>query len=144
MTFTKSNERYEMPMTTRPTHHRAPLIVPERVFLTGGGSDKNGSASAASPVGGMIGLLVNLLVAEKSGFQLGLDGPELSNLRTFAEKIAADAAPSGVGEVNRQAQHIRNPSKYDTGHKSTRLKHAARLSGLSIGPPPQRENERTP
>ncbi len=67
-------------------------LVPERVFLAGNGHDANGSASEPNPTGGLLGLLVSLLVAEKSGFQLGLDSPELADLRSFAEQIANDAS----------------------------------------------------
>jgi hypothetical protein len=35
------------------------------------------------------------LVAEKSGFQLGLDSPELADLRQHAEKLAAETTAAG-------------------------------------------------
>jgi hypothetical protein len=42
----------------------------------------------------LLGVLISLLVAEKSGFQLGIDSPEMNNLRMHAEKLVAESAPS--------------------------------------------------
>jgi uncharacterized membrane protein YqiK len=69
-------------------------LVPERVFVAGGSAESNGSAngSSASSTSGLLGVLISLLVAEKSGFQLGLDSPEINNLRMHAEKLAAESS----------------------------------------------------
>jgi uncharacterized membrane protein YqiK len=67
-------------------------LVPERVFVAGGSADGNGNGSSPSSTSGLLGVLISLLVAEKSGFQLGLDSPELNDLRLHAEKLAADAS----------------------------------------------------
>jgi uncharacterized membrane protein YqiK len=66
-------------------------LVPERVFIGGGASSNgiNGDGAAGSSVGlttGMIGQLVNLLVAEKSGFALN-DTPESAGLKEFADRM---------------------------------------------------------
>ncbi len=78
-------------------------LVPERVFVAGGSADGNGSAGGANPssTSGLLGVLISLLVAEKSGFQLGIDAPELANLRLHAEKLAAETTASGkqVGQA---------------------------------------------
>jgi hypothetical protein len=67
-------------------------LVPERVFMASNGHDGNGSSIPdANSSGGLLGLLVSLLVAEKSGFHLGVDSPELADLRSFAEKVIAEA-----------------------------------------------------
>lgn len=42
----------------------------------------------------MLGMLVNLLVAEKSGFQLSGDGTDLSALKEFADRMTRDAMSS--------------------------------------------------
>ncbi len=81
--------------------------MPERVFMAGSnGHDGNGSSANPTPTGGLLGLLVSLLVAEKSGFQLGVDSPELGDLRSFAEKpgqrTASDARTSGPTAGNRR------------------------------------------
>ena len=67
------------------THSRQPL-VPERVFMAGG----DGQAGGA---GGMLGLLLNLLVAEKSGFQ-PVDSGELAGLKELSERLTREAVES--------------------------------------------------
>jgi hypothetical protein len=71
-------------------------LVPERVFISGGAGSGTGSATDGSTnVGalagnGVFGLLLNMLVAEKSGFQL-VDQPGGTDLREFTEKVAKQA-----------------------------------------------------
>ncbi len=64
-------------------------LVPERVFMApgSGSADAVGGGNAGT---GLVGLLVSLLVAEKSGFQL-VDGPEQQALKEMAEKMTRDA-----------------------------------------------------
>lgn len=65
-------------------------LVPERVFVAGGaGSDGNGTVPAGASAG-MLGTLIGLLVAEKSGFAL-TDNAELSSLRELSEKLTRQA-----------------------------------------------------
>jgi uncharacterized membrane protein YqiK len=67
---------------------RQPL-VPERVFVAGGqGQGEEGHASQ-----GLLGLLLSLMVAEKSGFQLH-EGTENSTLKAFADRMAQQAMES--------------------------------------------------
>jgi uncharacterized membrane protein YqiK len=67
---------------------RQPL-VPERVFIAGGsGNGESGPAGTAGQ--GLLGLLISLLVAEKSGFQLSANGDE-SSLRELADRLARQA-----------------------------------------------------
>jgi uncharacterized membrane protein YqiK len=62
-------------------------LVPERVFMApGGGADGAGSMAST----GLVGVLLNLLIAEKSGFQL-VDGPEQQQLRDMADKLSRQA-----------------------------------------------------
>ena len=89
---------YALSLVSKNLSQSKQPLVPERVFMAGG-SNGNGSAHepTADAAGGLLGLLVSLLVAEKSGFQLGADSPELGDLRSFAEKLVADsAAPHDV------------------------------------------------
>ncbi|MFI5386239.1 MAG: SPFH domain-containing protein [Fimbriimonadales bacterium] len=70
-------------------------LVPERVFISGGtggsGLPGDGQAGAGALAGnGVFGLLLSMLVAEKSGFQL-VDQPGGSDLHEFTEKIAKQA-----------------------------------------------------
>ena len=72
-------------------------LVPERVFISGGGgsgrpggrwSIRNRYGAIAS--NGVFGLLLNMLVAEKSGFNL-VDQPAAADLHDFTEQIAKQA-----------------------------------------------------
>jgi uncharacterized membrane protein YqiK len=70
--------------------HSSQPLVPERVFVAGGNGD-NGHSNTASQ--GLLGLLVSLLVAEKSGFQL-TDQGGLAGLQEFAERMSREAMES--------------------------------------------------
>lgn len=85
---------YALSLVSKNLSQSKQPLVPERLFMAGNNGhnhDGNGSAPDANSAGGLLGLLVSLLVAEKSGFQIGLDSPELSDLRSFAEKITGEA-----------------------------------------------------
>jgi uncharacterized membrane protein YqiK len=70
------------------THSSQPL-VPERVFVAGG----NGESGSAATGQGLLGLLISLLVAEKSGFQVA-DTGGLSTLQEFTDRMSRDAMES--------------------------------------------------
>jgi uncharacterized membrane protein YqiK len=101
---------------TVAAHHlaqsRQPL-VPQRVFMAGTGAGSNGngngdgSTSHADSAGlGLLGTLINLLVAEKSGFELG--GREgISTLEEYADRMtreAMESLPEAAAEAPVQAQ----------------------------------------
>src|SRR5262249_3666788 len=70
-------------------------LVPERVFISGGGGGTGSASDGPTNVGalagnGVFGLLLNMLVAEKSGFQ-PIDQPGNTDLRDFTEKVAKQA-----------------------------------------------------
>jgi uncharacterized membrane protein YqiK len=67
-------------------------LVPERVFIAGGvgsGTSSDGSQAAAAGQG-LLGLLLSLLVAEKSGFQMS-ETSESPALQELADKMARQA-----------------------------------------------------
>jgi len=72
-------------------------LVPQRLFISGGGDGKGDQASGQ----GMLGLLINLLVAEKSGLGgIGID--EADPLKRFADRMSEQvletmAASGGEG-----------------------------------------------
>ncbi len=68
-------------------------LVPERVFVAGGGNGNgdNGHGSTASQ--GLLGTLISLLVAEKSGFEMG-DANGLAGLKEFADRMTREAMAS--------------------------------------------------
>jgi hypothetical protein len=75
-------------VTEQLTQSKQPL-VPERVFMAGAQGDSTGN----SGVSGMLGMLLNLLVAEKSGFQ-PVDTDEMSGLKEISERLTRDALES--------------------------------------------------
>jgi uncharacterized membrane protein YqiK len=87
---------YALQQVTEQLSHSTQPLVPERVFVSGGpsanGNGENGHA-AANPAQGMLGTLLALLVAEKSGFQVQDDG-SLASLREFADRMTAEAMES--------------------------------------------------
>jgi hypothetical protein len=98
-------------------------LVPERVFIAGGGGGNgNGHGGDGLPgaVGvnagsGLMGMLLSLLVAEKSGFQL--TEPMQGNvLQEFADKISKQAMENmeeamAAGAVNGSGGDYMNPGK---------------------------------
>jgi len=81
---------YALSLVAEHLSHSSQPLVPERVFMAGSNGD-NGQPS--SPGQGLLGLLINLLVAEKSGFQLG-DAGGLDSLKEFADRMTRDAMQS--------------------------------------------------
>lgn len=66
-------------------------LVPERVFIAGGGSPAGGDSTSQATAGqGLLGLLISLMVAEKSGFNLTESGNSPA-LQEFADKMAKQA-----------------------------------------------------
>jgi uncharacterized membrane protein YqiK len=78
---------YALALVAEHLAHSSQPLVPERVFSAGA----NGEAAQAT---GLLGLLVNLLVAEKSGFQLTGDAGDLSALKDFADRMTREAMSS--------------------------------------------------
>jgi uncharacterized membrane protein YqiK len=68
-------------------------LVPERVFSAGGGNGTGSDGLSASASQGVLGLLINLMVAEKSGFQPADNGSS-SALQEFADRMARQAMDS--------------------------------------------------
>jgi uncharacterized membrane protein YqiK len=64
-------------------------LVPERVFVSGS-DGANGQGSLGH---GLMGTLLNLLIAEKSGFSV-TEGPEQAELRGLAERMTGEALAS--------------------------------------------------
>ena len=73
-------------------------LVPERVFIAGGtggtgAGGENALTGGASAGSGLMGLLLSLLVAEKSGFQLA-EHPAGSELSAFTDQVTRQAMES--------------------------------------------------
>jgi uncharacterized membrane protein YqiK len=83
---------YALSLVAGELAHSSQPLVPERVFMAGtNGSGTDGQADMASS--GLLGLLINLLVAEKSGFQTN-DSAPASALQEFADRMAQQAMDS--------------------------------------------------
>src|SRR5262245_51431003 len=81
---------YALSQFAEQLSHSAQPLVPERVFVAGGNGENGHSAGTSQ---GMLGLLINLLVAEKSGFQLA-EAPGMGGLQEFADRMTKEAMDS--------------------------------------------------
>jgi uncharacterized membrane protein YqiK len=81
---------YALSQVSKNLAHSKQPLVPERVFMAGANGHNGDATAETNGTAGLLGMLVSLLVAEKSGFQLGADSPELADIRAFAERIAAE------------------------------------------------------
>jgi uncharacterized membrane protein YqiK len=98
-------------------------LVPERVFMSGGvsngSSDSTGLGGGASQ--GVFGLLLNLLVAEKSGFNPA-DSDASTTLQEFADRMTREAMESMPKaeevEAIRDASSVQEPTVVNGLHNS--------------------------
>ena len=80
---------YALALITEQLAHSSQPLVPERVFMAGGGEQAGPAGGAA----GMLGLLLNLLVAEKAGFQpVAADG--LGEFKELSDRLSLQALES--------------------------------------------------
>jgi hypothetical protein len=78
---------YALSLVAEQLAHSSQPLVPERVFVAGG----NGDAGKAGQ--GLLGTLINLLVAEKSGFQINESGA-VGSLQEFTDRVTREAMES--------------------------------------------------
>ncbi|HZT80459.1 MAG TPA: SPFH domain-containing protein, partial [Gemmataceae bacterium] len=76
---------YALAVVAEHLAHSTQPLVPERVFMAGANGDGKPGMNQ-----GMLGMLIDLLVAEKSGFQ-PTDAEGLDSLREFAERMTREA-----------------------------------------------------
>jgi hypothetical protein len=80
---------YALAQVSEQLSHSSQPLVPERVFVSGAtGAEGQGAASQ-----GLLGVLINLLVAEKSGFEPNASH-ELQSLQQFADRMTAEVMQS--------------------------------------------------
>ena len=77
---------YALSRVSEQLSHSTQPLVPQRVFVAG--SDGQNGHSGASQ--GLVGMLLNLLVAEKSGF-LPADGAEDESLKEISDRMTREA-----------------------------------------------------
>jgi uncharacterized membrane protein YqiK len=99
---------YALGQVTEQLTHSSQPLVPERVFTAGGvGEGTSGAGSA----GGMLGLLLNLLVAERSGFQ-PVDVAEMAGIKDLGDRLTREAMESlRQAAVERKDGATNGPSK---------------------------------
>jgi uncharacterized membrane protein YqiK len=81
---------YALQLVAEHLAHSSQPLVPERVFMAGAHGENGQGASAGQ---GLLGLLINLLVAEKSGFQMS-DTSGMAGLQEFADRMTKEAMES--------------------------------------------------
>jgi hypothetical protein len=87
---------YALGLVSENLSKSAQPLVPERMFIAGGGDGANGvggngNGHAGGTAGtGLLGMLISLMVAEKSGFALN-DSPELASLKELTERMTRQA-----------------------------------------------------
>jgi uncharacterized membrane protein YqiK len=81
---------YALSLVAEHLAHSSQPLVPERVFMAGSNGENGHAASAGQ---GLLGLLISLLVAEKSGFQLS-EASGMAGLQEFAERMTREAMES--------------------------------------------------
>ena len=116
-------------------------LVPERVFIAGGaggignaGENALTAAGGASAGSGIMGMLLSLLVAEKSGFPMAESVAE-SDLRAFTDRVTRQAMESmqqaiGTGAVP-PPEH-RGNGMATTEVVATAVAPPSRLDGLDV------------
>jgi uncharacterized membrane protein YqiK len=83
---------YALAVVAEHLSHSQQPLVPERVFMAGG-AGSNGDGHNGTAGQGMLGMLINLLVAEKSGFQPA-DAGQLGSLQEFADRMTRETLES--------------------------------------------------
>ncbi|MEI8316728.1 MAG: SPFH domain-containing protein [Planctomycetia bacterium] len=80
-------------------------LVPQRLFVSGGGEGKGDQATGQ----GMLGLLINLLVAEKSGLgSIGID--EADPLKRFADRMSEQVLDSMADPNKSETRPVDQPA----------------------------------
>jgi uncharacterized membrane protein YqiK len=80
---------YALSIVADQLAHSSQPLVPERVFVAG----HNGSEAGGGNAIGMLGTLINLLVAEKSGFRCA-EASDQSGLKEFGDRLLQEAMQS--------------------------------------------------
>ena len=81
---------YALSLVSEQLAHSAQPLVPERLFVAGG---SDGASTGNQSGQGLIGLLISLLVAEKSGFDMSTS-EDLDQLKQFSDRMVQDTMKS--------------------------------------------------
>jgi uncharacterized membrane protein YqiK len=86
---------YALALVAEHLSHSDQPLVPQHMFIAGGGA----TGPDASQATGLLGTLVNLLVAEKSGFKFDGNG-QSANIKALAEKLTNQAMDAMQSAAN--------------------------------------------
>jgi hypothetical protein len=82
-------------------------LVPSQMFMAGGGSSADGTSGAGGS--GLLGTLIGLMVAEKSGFHFDGNG-QSAVMKEFADKLSKQAidamTAAGNGDVPEKVEAV--------------------------------------
>ena len=113
-------------------------LVPERVFIAGGaggngvaGDNMLTGAGGVAAGSGLMGMLLSLLVAEKSGFPMAEPASE-SELRSFTERVTRQAMES-IQQADRRGGRPARPTTAATGRRRPRSSRQAVLASMIWG-----------
>jgi len=84
---------YAMSLLAEQLSKSTQPLVPERVFVAGGAGG-DGAATAPAQSTGLLGLLISLLVSEKSGFQSEAGDTGLADFKAFADRMTKQVIQS--------------------------------------------------
>ncbi len=85
---------YAMSLLAEQLSKSTQPLVPERVFVAGSAGGDGATAGPAGASTGLLGLLVSLLVSEKSGFQSDPSDPALGEFKAFADRMTKQVIDS--------------------------------------------------
>jgi uncharacterized membrane protein YqiK len=87
---------YAMSLLAEQLSKSTQPLVPQRVFVSGGGNGNgNGSvAGGADSTAGLFGTLISLLVAEKSGFSTDKADPTMAEIDAYADRVTKQVMQS--------------------------------------------------
>ena len=81
---------YALALVSEQLSRSAQPLVPERLFVAGG---SDGASTGGQTGQGLMGLLISLLVAEKSGFDMS-KSEESNELKQFSDRMVQEAMES--------------------------------------------------
>ncbi len=82
---------YAMSLVVEHLAKSSQPLVPERLFLAGGTDGQTAGVAGAGQ--GLLGLLISMLLSEKSGFAMS-ETPEMASFKEFADRLSREAMES--------------------------------------------------
>ncbi|MBC7820369.1 MAG: hypothetical protein IAG10_26085, partial [Planctomycetaceae bacterium] len=93
---------YALSLVSEQLAHSTQPLVPERLFVAGG---SDGASSSGQTGQGMMGLLISLLVAEKSGFEVS-NTAEMDQLKQYSDRMVQEAMQSMTPPASTESESV--------------------------------------